>query len=253
MPREIGNGGRVGRALDTDDLRIKGFARSARRRAQDPQPAEARDVLPNSASVSHGGALGGSVTWDRGYVGVSYAGSEKRYGTVAEPDVTIDMRSDRLDLAGEVRELGTFITGVKFKAGHTDYRHTELDAGTPATQFINKGYDARLEAQHGRFLSQMTMPVTDSTGRDQPHDRDQNPPRQPEDAAGVQRKLRLHEDVGGGAFPRLPIAQVAAVGSVVVQPLVPHAARSVIGSRMEELHAVDTEAAVYGSPERAHV
>jgi iron complex outermembrane receptor protein len=152
---EVGNGRFALHAdaytRDTDDLRIPGFARSARLRAQDPQPVEARDVLPNSASVSHGGALGGSMTWDRGYLGLSYAGMEKRYGVVAEPEVTINMKSDRLDLAGEVRDLGAFVTGIKFKAGHTDYRHTELDAGMPATKFRNKGYDGRLEAQHARI------------------------------------------------------------------------------------------------------
>jgi iron complex outermembrane receptor protein len=152
---EIGNGRFALHAdaytRDTDDLRIPGFARSARLRALDPQPDEPRDVLPNSASSSHGGALGGSVTWDRGYFGVSYGDLEKRYGTVAEPEVTIDMRNSRFDVASEARELGSIISGVKFKLGHTDYKHTELDAGTPATEFRSKGYDARIEAQHGRI------------------------------------------------------------------------------------------------------
>ncbi len=36
-----------------------------------------------------------------------------RPGAVAEPEVTIDMRSKRYDLAGEVRDLGSFVTGLK--------------------------------------------------------------------------------------------------------------------------------------------
>lgn len=136
---------------DTDDLRISGFARSSRLRAQDPQPSEAAGVLPNSAARSRGGALGASHTWTGGYVGLSYAGFDHRYGTVAEPDVTIDMASRRWDLAGEARDLGRLITGVKFRLGHTDYRHTELDAGTPATEFRNRGHDLRVEAMHGRI------------------------------------------------------------------------------------------------------
>lgn len=133
---------------DTDDLRIKGFARSARLRAQDPQPTEAAGALPNSAARADGGAIGVSRTWGSGYVGLSYSGFNSVYGTVAEPEVTIDMQSRRWDVAGEARELGGLISGIKFKLGNTDYKHTELDGGVPATEFRNKGYDLRLEATH---------------------------------------------------------------------------------------------------------
>ncbi len=134
---------------DTDDLRIKGFARSARLRAADPQAGEAQGVLPNSASRSDGGAVGLSHTWARGYVGISRSAYNSFYGTVAEPEVTIDLQSNRWDLAGEVRELGKAIRALKFKAGSTDYEHVELDAGAPATRFRNKGKDLQLEAVHG--------------------------------------------------------------------------------------------------------
>lgn len=134
---------------DTDDLKIKGFARSARLRASDPQPVEAYGTLPNSAAKSDGGAFGVSRTWADGYVGISRSQFNSVYGTVAEPTVSIDMQSSRWDVAGEVRELGTAIRALKFKAGKTDYEHTELDAGVPATVFRNKGHDMHLEATHG--------------------------------------------------------------------------------------------------------
>ena len=136
---------------DTDDLKIKGFARSARLRAADPQPVEAAGTLPNSAARADGGALGLSHTWGQGYVGISRSGFNSRYGTVAEPGVTIDMQSSRWDVAGEWRELGSVISALKFKAGQTDYEHTELDAGVPATLFRNKGHDLYLEARHGKI------------------------------------------------------------------------------------------------------
>lgn len=149
---EAGNGGIALHAdvykRDTDDLRIKGFARSARLRAQDPQPVEAAGILPNSTARADGGAVGISRTWGDGYVGLSYSGFNSVYGTVAEPEVSIDMQSRRWDVAGEARELGGMITGIKFKLGNTDYRHTEFDGGVPATEFRNKGYDLRLEASH---------------------------------------------------------------------------------------------------------
>jgi iron complex outermembrane recepter protein len=134
---------------DTDDLRIKGFARSARLRAADPQAVEAQGVLPNSASRSDGGAVGLSHTWANGHLGISRSAYNSFYGTVAEPEVTIDLQSNRWDLAGEVRELGKAIRALKFKAGSTDYEHVELDAGAPATRFRNKGKDLQLEAVHG--------------------------------------------------------------------------------------------------------
>jgi len=63
--------------------------------------------------------------------------------------VSIDMQSSRWDIAGEVRELGNAIKALKFKVGKTDYEHTELDAGVPATVFRNKGNDVHVEATHG--------------------------------------------------------------------------------------------------------
>jgi iron complex outermembrane receptor protein len=136
---------------DTDDLRIKGFARSARLRAADPQATEASGTLPNSASRSDGGAVGLSHTWANGYVGLARSGFNTRYGTVAEPEVTIDLQSSRWDLAGEVRELGKAIRALKFKAGSTDYEHVELDAGVAQTRFRKKGKDLHVEAVHGNL------------------------------------------------------------------------------------------------------
>jgi iron complex outermembrane receptor protein len=136
---------------DTDDLKIKGFARSARLRASDPQPVEAQGTLPNSAAKSDGGSFGVSQTWANGYIGISRSGFNSTYGTVAEPTVSIDMQSSRWDVAGEVRELGNAIRALKFKVGKTDYEHTELDAGVPATVFRNKGHDMHLEATHGNL------------------------------------------------------------------------------------------------------
>ncbi len=136
---------------DTEDLKIKGFARSARQRAADPQPVEAEGTLPNSAAQSDGGAFGLSHTWANGYVGISRSGFNSVYGTVAEPTVSIDMQSSRWDFAGEMRELGSMIRALKFKVGKTDYEHTELDAGVPATRFSNKGHDVHLEATHGKL------------------------------------------------------------------------------------------------------
>lgn len=133
---------------DTDDLKIKGPNISPRQQAINPALAVTQGTLPNSASHAKGGALGVSLTWDRGYLGLSYAGFDTRYGTVAEPNVVIDMKSNRLDLAGEMREINSFITSAKVKFGSTDYEHKEIDLGVVGTTFRSKGYDSRLELTH---------------------------------------------------------------------------------------------------------
>lgn len=134
------------------DLKIPGYARSARLRALDPQQDEPRGRLPNSSNHGDGGALGASLTLgERGYLGMSYAGYNQDYGTVAESDVRIEMENARWDLAGEARNLDGFITSVRFKAGYSKYEHVELAGGQPATRFINTGREARIEATHGRI------------------------------------------------------------------------------------------------------
>lgn len=136
---------------DTNDLKIKGPNISQRLQAADPTRTVVNGTLPNSASQSRGGALGSSLTWDKGYLGLSYSSFDSVYGTVAEPGVTIDMSSKRWDAGGEVRDLNPFVTAVKFKFARTDYKHTELDAGEPATRFKNKGQEGRLEMTHAKL------------------------------------------------------------------------------------------------------
>ncbi len=137
---------------ETDDLKIPGFARSDRQRAVDANTvAQPHGRLPNSSSDSDGSALGAALTSDRGYLGLSHSSFNANYGIVAEKNVRIDMNSARWDVAGEVRELGTFIQGVKFKYGYTDYGHEELADGVTETTFKNKGYETRVEATHARL------------------------------------------------------------------------------------------------------
>lgn len=136
----------------TDDLKIPGYARSSRQRAvDDPDVEQPYGRLPNSSSSSDSGAVGASLTSENGYFGLSYSDLQSNFGTVAEPDVRIDMSSKRLGVAGEIRELNTFVKELKFKYNHTDYLHNELEGGEVATTFKNKGYDTRIDAVHSRL------------------------------------------------------------------------------------------------------
>ncbi len=133
----------------TDDLRIPGFARSARLRATTPPPngVETSGTLINSSTRSDGGGVGASYVWGQGYFGASVSNLNSTYGTVQEPEVAIRLDQTRIDLAGERRDIGAF-DAVRFKFGRSSYRHSEIDAGTVGTVFRNQGFDLRVEAVH---------------------------------------------------------------------------------------------------------
>lgn len=131
----------------TDDLSIPDYAKI-------PSLRTASDVkgrLVNSNSEGSGGALGASLTLDNGYAGLSYSNFNNNYGSVAEETVRIDQKSDRIDFATEFKNLGSIINRVKFRTAHTDYQHQEIDAGTVATTFTNKGWEGALEMGHGNI------------------------------------------------------------------------------------------------------
>lgn len=105
----------------------------------------------NSASETYGGAVGGTLFFDRGYLGASLSTYDKNYGAVAEDEVTIRMRSNRYALEGELRELGPLIQSVKAQYSLTDYAHTEFEGSEVGTRFKTRGQDLRLEARHARI------------------------------------------------------------------------------------------------------
>ena len=107
-------------------------------------------LICNSASDVSGGALGGSVFFDNGYLGASASNYRSTYGTVAEDRVTIGMKSERYALEGEIRNLDGPLQSIKALYSQTDYRHTEFEGSRPGTVFTNKGSDFRLEARHAK-------------------------------------------------------------------------------------------------------
>ncbi len=110
-------------------------------------PASARRIC-NSASDSRGGAIGASTFWDHGYLGASVNTYQSNYGTVAEDEVTIGMKTTRYALEGQVRNLPGVWDSLKARLSHTDYRHTEFEGAEAGTVFANKGQDLRIEARH---------------------------------------------------------------------------------------------------------
>ncbi|HEX8680139.1 MAG TPA: TonB-dependent receptor plug domain-containing protein, partial [Chthoniobacterales bacterium] len=138
----------------TEDIEIPGFARSERlRRLQPLEPGEPepRDTLPNSFSESEGGAAGASYVWERGYVGVAYSVFDSNYGTVAEPDVTIDLEQRRWDVRGAFNKPFAAINAINYKWSRSEYTHTEFEGPEVGTVFDVEGYDGRLEVLHEKL------------------------------------------------------------------------------------------------------
>jgi len=101
----------------------------------------------NSASNTKGGAVGGTLLFDRGYLGLSTSEYKNTYGTVAEENVTIGMVRRHHALEGKLRDVGEWFQDVKFQGGYTQYSHTEYSSNVAGTQFDNGGLDMRLEAR----------------------------------------------------------------------------------------------------------
>lgn len=135
----------------TSDLDIPKFAVSNRKHKADGTPQINSGKLINSSANGDGGALGASLTFDNGYLGASYSGFNSNYGTVAEPAVRADMKSERWDVASEFRELGNLINRVKTRMAYTNYQHQEIDAGVIGTTFKNRGVEGSIEAGHAKL------------------------------------------------------------------------------------------------------
>ncbi len=103
--------------------------------------------IRNSASHSKGGALGGTLHFADGYLGVTQSDTQMRYGTVAEPDVTIEMQQRRTGIESEIRAAGWLET-ASLKVWRTRYEHVELEGGATGTTFGSTGRDLRLELRH---------------------------------------------------------------------------------------------------------
>lgn len=143
-----GGNGRIGLHLDvfdrrTDDVRVP----TAIECEKTGVPVLAHRIC-NSASETRGGAVGGTLFFDRGYIGASASTWRSDYGTVAEDDVTIGMRQNRQALEGFWRVDGPVLRSLKAQFGHTDYTHTEFEGPDPGTTFTHNGNDLRLEARH---------------------------------------------------------------------------------------------------------
>ena len=117
----------------------------------------------NSASNSQGGAVGGTLLFDRGYLGLSASEYRSTYGTVAEPTVQIGMLRRHHVMEGLLRDVAAF-ENVKLQLGHTNYTHTEYESAVAGTRFDNQGHDFRLEGRQQALRLSHGMQLEGSVG-----------------------------------------------------------------------------------------
>jgi iron complex outermembrane receptor protein len=164
-----------GVARDASDYRVgKGWA---------PEGEPTRKVL-GSFNRTDTGSVGLSWVGDQGYLGAAYTRQTAQYGLPghnhsfdgchthgdhlhcgahaddeadghdhdhdgAAGDVpVVDLRSERFDIRGELRNPFTGFSALRLRAGVTDYQHDEVEDGAVSTTFKNKAYDTRIELQH---------------------------------------------------------------------------------------------------------
>ena len=167
---------RIGIHLDyfrrnTDDVEIPGFAESAILRAmeeedhgeEEGEEEEARGVVENTDSETKGGAVGVSLTGDRGFLGIAVSAFNSNYGIPGhhhheeegeeeekEEAVRVDLDQRRVDVRGEYTLDGPIqLAGIRL--AHNDYEHVELEGSEVGTRFDTTGADARLELRHAEI------------------------------------------------------------------------------------------------------
>lgn len=136
----------------------------------------------NTNASAKSASAGGSWITDRGFVGLSINRLENNYGIPLgshmhsghghddhdhdhdhddhddhghddhahgdEEAVRIDMVQTRYDLKGEYNFNSEYWDKIRFRLGHSNYEHVELEDNTPSTRFNNDSWDSRLELTH---------------------------------------------------------------------------------------------------------
>jgi len=169
-----------------DDYRIPGYAvidgledhtghdhdhagDAAHEEADEPR----RGRLDNSSIRTRAGGVGATWLGEGGYLGASASTYRTNYGIPNgahvhaeddhghdhdhdhdhgeeeegdEHDVRIDMVQNRFEAKGGLYNPVSFLKTLSLRTAYTDYEHVELEAGTPATRFTNRGIEGRLEA-----------------------------------------------------------------------------------------------------------
>lgn len=154
-----------GLVRNTGDYDIPGHALAIDDHDHAANPDNPKGTLQNSSIRTRAGAVGATWLGDRGHFGLSLNTYRSNYGIPNgahehsadddhahgdsgedEGNVRIDLTQNRLDLKTGINQPLPFLESLNLNAAYNDYEHVEIENGTPATHFTNKGYEGRLEA-----------------------------------------------------------------------------------------------------------
>ncbi|HPF45453.1 MAG: TonB-dependent receptor [Alphaproteobacteria bacterium] len=133
----------------TGDYSIPGFAESSYLRNSpgydNPEPQSG--TVANSDVDNKGGSLGMSLIGENALFGVSFNLNKSNYGVPngEEEPVRIDLDQKRFDVKGNVENDFLIFEEARMRFGYADYKHVELEDGSPGTSFNNKGWEGRME------------------------------------------------------------------------------------------------------------
>jgi iron complex outermembrane receptor protein len=131
-------------ARKTQDLSIPGYV--ATRASGESRVNRGR--LADSDAEANGGALGASLTFDKGYAGLAFSSSANNYGTIVTPNGRIDALNQRIEFASEWHELTGPISRFRARLGFNDYQHVESENAVAASKYLNRGLEGTMEAGH---------------------------------------------------------------------------------------------------------
>ncbi len=125
------------------------------RNALDYDTPDGRQI--NSFIDTRSGAVGGSLLGDWGFLGLSASRFNDQYGNPGEPGdpaageggVRLDMRQERYEMKGALRDLWGEGNGLRFAVAHTGYQHTEFEGDEVGTVFSKNANEGRVEASFG--------------------------------------------------------------------------------------------------------
>lgn len=156
---------------NTGDYEIPGYAILQHEgEEEEEEEAQVPGRLNNSSMRTRAGALGATWLGEQGFFGLSVNTYRSNYGIPdgahvhsdehgehdhegetghdheEEGSVRIDLAQNRIDMKAGIYQPVSFLQSLNLRATHTDYEHVELENGSAATRFTNKGIEGRLEA-----------------------------------------------------------------------------------------------------------
>ena len=106
--------------------------------------------LSSSGNREDNLGVGASMIQSWGYVGASVSQIDRLYGIRGHHESSkIDLQQNRFDIDSLIRSPFEGFDALRIKLGQSDYRHTELEAGTdPHVRFTNRSLESRIELSH---------------------------------------------------------------------------------------------------------